>query len=194
MSNKLFLGQMTRYGKFYGGELESTRVSDNMPACLSGVGFPSGAASVSGASGVKPESRNRHKDVSITDVDGNPLPAPFLPVGEKPFRGSLALHESGFAKDVGHRSGAIVARVVEAGMTATPFIGFVLEAVSCGDRQLDLPGRTFGSVSHAVTQHGGFTTLGVNDDSRCFLLFTAGNQDQGSKEAGNERFHPVDIV
>lgn len=108
---------------------------------LARLRLPAGAAFTVAPTpaGVEAETSQDQKDVTIADINRDPLSFSLFSVIEESIGGELPLQETGLAQDVARRSTAIVSPVVELGMTATIFVGLVEQPIGGSDRSLDLP-------------------------------------------------------
>ena len=88
--------------------------------------------------------------MSIADIDRNPIALSLFPVVEESAGSELALEKARFTENVAGGTAAIVARVVEDGMSATVFVGLVEKAVGSGDCELHFFRSEQGSTSLAV--------------------------------------------
>lgn len=106
----------------------------------SGFTFPPGSVALLGSAGVEAQAADGHVDVSVFGPDGDPFSEAAFSVGEKSAGGHLVVEESGFPEDVAHGAGAIVAAVIEDGVSASELVGKALEVVSGCDGAFDCRG------------------------------------------------------
>ena len=164
-----------------------------MAGGASGGWFPTRSTASAGAPGIEPKSCNGHENMAIANEDTDPVSVSFFPVVEESAGGHLALHESGFAEDVGNGAGAIVAGVIKPGMASAPFVGLVLESVSGCDGKPDSGGGSRRSIGDAISQNGGLAALYVSHVPGRLLLAAARSNGEWYEEGEKEAFHGCEI-
>jgi len=128
-------------------------MAHEVATALPGLGFPARASFASGAAGVESEAGDGHKNVAISDVDGDPFAFALFTVFEIAARGHRAIEKARFPQNVGNGAGAIVARVAIFGMAAPPFVGHGLQAISGGDGTLHGRWCASRSVGDTILDH-----------------------------------------
>jgi len=158
-------------------------MADDVSLRFSSGGFPTRSSAAAGPSGIESEAGDGHEDVAIPGVDGDPFSVASFSVFEESTGGHLALHQSGFTKHVGDGTGAIVSAVIEPGVAATPFVGFVLKTVASGNGELDFGRGLAGSVSHPVMEGGrSFSRSGVANGILGIDLTATGGEEKSDPD------------
>ena len=131
----------------------------DVATALAGGGFPTRAGFSAGAAGIEPKPRDRHENMAIANIEGDPFTFPFFSVAEVFLRSHTAIHQARLAKNIGDRARAIVAGILQPRVAAAPFIGHALKPVACGDGPFHGSRSTPWGVGNAVFDHRGMAGI-----------------------------------
>jgi hypothetical protein len=158
-----------------------------MATALAGGGLPAWSGLTTGAAGIQSQASDSHENVSLPDVEGDPISLAFFAILKEFPRSDAALDEPSFSEDVGNGARAIVARIAQPSMTATPFVRHLLKPVPRCDGALDRCGRPFRSIGNAIFDQSRAAVFEMIDDWTLRLhLAGAGDQPTGRDEEGEE--------